>query len=338
MLKYLNAIATGLSLFLVLWITILSLGSGLETVEANSPTQTQSSDEDEITPVVETKTLTPESLAQLPTALFTEVPEPTATLNPTVTIVSTPLPSPTPTLLPTQLPPERWKEWPVMPLAVSETLRQAYQNAVDKGTIDPHAFSVLGDCQGEAYAFLGIFDSDPAAVASMSADSQALVKQFTGSFNRYNPAAKSGSSAGSLLYPPWNDNKEGKCVTGETPVDCELRTHRPSIVFIQLGTHFETPTRNYAYMSTIIEKVKKTGAVAVIVTKADNLELDEFVNQNIADLAVQYDLPLWNFWSSVQVLPSKGLQPDGMHLTEDGNVIHKVDALRVLGFVWQAVR
>ena len=74
-----------------------------------------------------------------------------------------------------------------------------------------------------------------------------------------------------------------------------------------------------------------------MVTKADNLELNEFVNENITDLAVEYGLPLWNFWSSVQDLPSHGLQPDLMHLTDAENGVHQVDALRVLGIVWEAV-
>jgi hypothetical protein len=221
---------------------------------------------------------------------------------------------------------------------VSDAIRAAYQKGLAQGTIDPTAFSVFGDCQGEADAFLGVFDTSPGLVKKMADDLQEFVNQFAGSFERYNPAAKSGSSAGSLLFAPWNDNKEGNCLEGETPVDCELRVHHPSIVFIQLGTHYETPDRNYAYLSIIIEKVLATGAVPVMVTKADNLEQTEFVNGNIAELAYKYGLPLWNFWYSVQDLPSHGLEPDGMHLTKEGNVVHQVAALRVLGAVWQAVR
>lgn len=222
-----------------------------------------------------------------------------------------------------------------MPGTISADLRSLYQRSVAQGLIDPHAFSVFGDCQAETEAFLGVFDTSPGLVARMADDLQETVAQFQGSFYRYNPAAKSASSAGSLLYAPWNDNKEGKCESGETPVDCELRVHRPSIVFIHTGTHFESKERNFSYLSIIIEKVLQAGAVPILVTKADNLEGNNFVNHNIAALAAQFDLPLWNFWASVQELPSNGLVPDGMHLTKDGNTVHQIDALRVLGQVWQ---
>lgn len=266
----------------------------------------------------------------LPTATFTVTPTPTQTLTPTSN----------PTVKPTDLPtlsPDDWEKWPVMP-NVYEGNRQLYQISLEKGVTDPHAFSVLGDCQSEAEAFLGVFDTSPALVKTMADDLQAIIAQYSGSFNRYNPAAKSGSSAGSLLYPPWNDNKEGKCANGETPIDCELRVHRPSIVFIHIGTHFETPERNLSYMTTIIKKVLAAGAVPVMVTKADNLENNEFVNMNIARLAAEFGLPTWNFWASIQDLPSQGLKINGMHLTDPGNVVHQIGALRALEAVWHAVR
>jgi len=45
--------------------------------------------------------------------------------------------------LPTLLPSDRWKEWPLMPQGVSQTLRDAYQQAVSQGRIDPHALHDL---------------------------------------------------------------------------------------------------------------------------------------------------------------------------------------------------
>ena len=39
------------------------------------------------------------------------------------------------------------------------------------------------------------------------------------------------------------------------------------------------------------------------------------INQDIADLAAEYELPIVNFWAAVQDLPFKGLQQDGIHLT-----------------------
>ncbi len=52
-----------------------------------------------------------------------------------------------------------------------------------------------------------------------------------------------------------------------------------------------------------LERLLANGTVPILVTKADNLELDERVNNNLAALAEKYDLPMWNFWASVQDLP-----------------------------------
>ena len=284
--------------------------------------------------------------AALQTEKLTQTVEPSATPDSPKTAIAmpttaaessaTPVPSPTPTTIPT---PDAaaWKEWSVIPTIPAE-MRAIYARGLAQGTIDPNAFSVLGDCQSEAGDFLGVYENNPELVSTLSKNMQETVANFAGSFNRYNPAAKSGSSAGSLLYAAWNDNKEGKCVYGETPVDCELRVHRPSIVFIHTGTHYETQERNWYYLTIIIDKILARGAIPVLVTKADNLELDEHINQNMAKLAVKYGLPLWNFWSSVQSLPDKGLVPDLMHLTTAAHVVHRLGALDMLDTVWRAVR
>ncbi len=284
--------------------------------------------------------------AVLQTEKLTQTVEPSSTLASTKTAAAAPTttaePSATivPSLAATTIPtPDAaaWKEWPVIP-AIPAEMRAIYARGLAQGTIDPNAFSVLGDCQSEAGDFLGVYENNPELVSTLPKNMQETVANFDGSFNRYNPAAKSGSSAGSLLYAAWNDNKEGKCVYGETPVDCELRVHRPSIVFIHTGTHYETQERNWYYLTIIIDKILARGAIPVLVTKADNLELDEHINQNMAKLAVKYGLPLWNFWSSVQSLPDKGLVPDLMHLTAAAHVVHRLGALDMLDTVWRAVR
>ena len=68
-------------------------------------------------------------------------------------------------------------------------------------------------------------------------------------------------------------------------------------------------------MRRVIERILETGAVPIIATKADNLEGDHGINATIAQIAYDYDIPLWNFWAAVQPLADKGLSPDGFHLT-----------------------
>jgi hypothetical protein len=68
-----------------------------------------------------------------------------------------------------------------------------------------------------------------------------------------------------------------------------------------------------------VDTVIEHGAVPVLATKADNLEGDHEINRAIANLAYEYELPLWNFWLAVQPIPAHGLQKDGFHLTNGVN-------------------
>ncbi|MCL5429040.1 MAG: hypothetical protein M1347_04450 [Chloroflexi bacterium] len=228
-----------------------------------------------------------------------------------------------------------WKSWPVLP-TVSAEMQDVYRLGLEKGN-DPHAFSVLGDCQSLPEAFLGPYDSDPSTVAALPDYLQETVDNFSGSFDRYSPTVKDGTTAGALLWGEWNDNKEKQCQPGETPLDCELRVHRPSIVIIHIGTHWET--RNYRYLTIIVEKIIEHGAVPVLATKADNRELDERVNQDIADLAQEFDLPIWNFWATMQHMPNDGIYLNSTwELTDEAKEIHRLSALEALDAVWRAVR
>lgn len=228
-----------------------------------------------------------------------------------------------------------WKYWPILP-TVSEELKDVYRAGLENGN-DPHAFSVLGDCLSQPEEFLGLYDNEPSAVATLPDYLQETVLNFSGSFDRYSPTVKKGTTAGALLWGEWNDDEENLCEPGETPLDCELRVHRPSIVFIHIGTHWET--RNYRYLVIIIETIIEHGAVPVLATKVDNRELDERVNQDMAVLAVEFDVPFWNFWAAVQDLPDGGLDPGSTWELSDGaREIHRLSALEALDAVWRAVR
>jgi hypothetical protein len=229
-------------------------------------------------------------------------------------------------------PPESWKDWPVFPYYISDNLKQIYKQGIENGN-NQHAFSIFGDCHSLPEVFLGVFDNDPEFVKTFDPSIQETVKYFQGSFDRYRPTVKIGTTEGALLWPLWNDNKEGKCNPNENAVDCELRVHKPSIVIIQVGTHYES--RNEQYMITIIEKILDHGAVPIIVTKADNRELDERINETLVKLAAQYELPVWNFWASVQHLSTKGIDPeDDMYLSDEGYALHQRDGIKVLDLVW----
>ncbi|MCB2209636.1 hypothetical protein KQH62_01970 [bacterium] len=245
--------------------------------------------------------------------------------------------APTPTAEPTPIvrDPDDWKDWPVLPDYVSDTVKAIYQRGLENGN-DPHAFSILGDCHSLPEVFLGIYDIDEHAVAALDENLQETIAQFQGSFDRYSPTVVIGTTEGALLWAQWNENEEGYCEDNELPIDCELRYHKPSIAFIRIGTHWEA--RNEEYLRRLINKLIDNGTVPVIVTKPDNRELDERVNHNLAALAVEYDLPLWNFWASIQDLANSGLSDDSdMYLSDGAYAVQQVDGLKALDTVYRAL-
>ena len=229
---------------------------------------------------------------------------------------------------------------PISPTNSDPSLRKVYERGLSLGN-DPHAFSLFGDCQARPAEFFGVFETDESLYQSLSPDLQETVDNFRGSFNRESPTAQDGTTPGALLWIQWHQGKFD-CTFAETPVECELRIHRPSFVIIQIGTHFES--RNTDYLRRIIEQLLDEGVIPILATKADNREKDERVNRDMALLASEYDLPLWNFWAAVSDLPNRGLytrddrplQGD-IYLTDEARGIHRMTALETLNVVWRSV-
>jgi len=270
------------------------------------------------------------------TQIVNSVPETSApqsslsTLIPSPTLLaSNPAFTSTPDL---RLPPERWQEWPVIPV-LSVRAREIYQNGLAMGN-DPHAFSKIGDCQNIPEAFLGIYDLP--GRYSFTPEFQFLdetVTYYSGSFNRLGESVRGGFNASSVLLPLWANTEV--CSPGENSVECENRIHNPSIVIISLEVWFSgrTPDVYENYMRRIIEYNIALGTLPVLSTKADNVEGDHSINYTVAKLAYEYDLPLWNYWLAVQPLPNQGLDPTdstGFHLNVDGWNSRSFTALQVL--------
>lgn len=241
------------------------------------------------------------------------------------------------TAAPTPLDSSAWKTWPVIP-TVDASLRKIYQYGQSLGN-DPHAFSIFGDCQSRPDEFMGVFEIDPSVVANLSLELRQTVQYFQGSFNRESPTAQDGTTPGALLWTQWHRGKYG-CSFSETPVACELRIHRPSFVIIQVGTHFES--RNTEYLRKVITQLIDAGVVPILATKADNREKDERINRDMALLASEYDLPLWNFWAAVEDLPNRGLYTRSdrplqgpIYLSDEALERHRMTGLEALNVVWR---
>jgi hypothetical protein len=68
------------------------------------------------------------------------------------------------------------------------------------------------------------------------------------------------------------------------------------------------------------------------------------VNAQYAQLALEYNIPFWNFWAAVDGLPNRGLytRPDAiyqgdLYLTDEVVAIQGLSALEVLDIVRRAV-
>lgn len=237
----------------------------------------------------------------------------------------------------TPIPDNSWMSLPVLP-SPDESVREIYKKGISLGN-DPNAFSIFGDCQTRPADFFGVFETDPLVVESLTPELRETVEHFNGSFNRESPTSQDGTTPGALLWDQWHRGEYG-CVFGETPVDCELRIHRPSFVIIQIGTHFES--RNTEYLRRIITQLIDAGVVPILATKADNRELDHRINRDMALLADEFNLPLWNFWAAVSDLPERGLyvmegreEQGAIYLNEEAREIHRMTGLEALDIVWR---
>lgn len=251
--------------------------------------------------------VTEEPLQSKPTTA--SVPE--ATLAPIVdtpTLASSPTPKP-------PLPKDAWMQMPVVPNTISDAMRGVYQLGLENGN-DPTHFSIIGDCQNVSSYFLSTFDKPgDFSLGSEYSYLQSTIDYYQGSYSRVSLAVKGGFNAAAVVSPLRSDPKF--CNPNESPLDCELRTWRPSIVFVSMETWWsDKPAVEYdKYMRRVLDRIIETGAVPIIATKADNLEGDHAINATIAQLAYEYDIPMWNFWAAVHPLPDHGLSPDGFHLT-----------------------
>jgi hypothetical protein len=246
--------------------------------------------------------------------------------------------SPTPDV---RLLPENWQEWPVVP-AVSARAREIYAAGIVRGNNASH-FSKVGDCQNITEAFMGIYDlPDRYSLPQGEEALQSTIDAFAGSFGREGMAVKGGFNVASVLSPMWAD--PDVCQVGETPLQCELRLQRPVFVFISMEVWFEgrSPQVYEDYLRQIVEYTISQGAVPVLATKADNVEGDHSINRATAQVAYDYDLPLWNFWLAVQPLTDHGIDwardSDGFHLTVESWNVRSYTALQVLDALRSALQ
>lgn len=225
-------------------------------------------------------------------------------------------------------------------------MRAVYQRGLALGN-NPRAFSKIGDCNSEPLFFLAKFDKGQYDLASFGY-LQGVIDYFAGSFARESRAVWTGNHAWAVFDPVWAN--PAACQPGETPIACEFRLNRPSVVLIRLGTNEAgTPDLFELNLRRIIEFALDSGVIPVLGTKADRIEGSDRHNEIIRALAVEYSAPLWDFGRIAESLPGRGLMADGFHLDyappyygtaralQVGHPVQNLTALIALDRVWRDI-
>ena len=242
---------------------------------------------------------------------------------------------------------EDWQSLPVIP-AVSDAARALYQRGRAGGN-DPRAFSKIGDGEISAEWFFTAFNlSEDYYDLGPYQNLLPVIEYFDGSFGRIGIAARRGFNTNRILDSSISDST--LCESGESPLTCELRLHRPAFAILSLGTNQVWQPEDFEVgMRQILDILLSKNVVPILSTKGDNLEGDHSINQTIVCLAQEYEVPLWNFWLAIQPLPNHGLQPDLEHLTYGINdfddksamqsawTLRNLTALQALDAVWRGV-
>lgn len=232
--------------------------------------------------------------------------------------------------------PDEWMTLPVVP-QVTDTAREIYARGQELGR-DPTHFSKIGDCQTNTGFYLVDFDhKDWYSLGDEYSYLQDTIDYYAGSFERTSLAMRDGYNVAAILTPLRADPK--MCQKGENPIQCEFRLHNPSIAIISLETNFnDRPADDYGkYMRQIVEYSIEQGVVPILATKGDNVEGDNSINAEIAEIAVEYDIPLWNLWAALQPLPNQGHDTelnDGFHLSFSRNFFDKPKNM-LSGWPWR---
>jgi endonuclease YncB( thermonuclease family) len=226
------------------------------------------------------------------------------------------------------LKPEDWREWPIVP-EISANAIEIYLRGLDD--VNPKSFSIVGDCLSIPERLFRKVSWGDFELPEGMEDHRSTVEQFTSMWNRQ-PVTVDGGFVPASMFSSYFSDPE-RCGAFETPLDCEFRINNPSILFISIGTDQEEGTEGdfEFYMREIIEYSIERDTLPIITTKADPTDENFTLNHIMAQLAIEYDIPLWNFWAAVQHLPNTALNPaTGIHLTAEGNEIRRVTALQVL--------
>jgi LysM repeat protein len=291
------------------------------------------------------------STTSLPT-VFAPTITPKVTSAPSILAVSAATTTSVP-LIPTAIPPATVNGVPVetiivLPDAVRANIEQIFLRGLELQR-NPRAFSKLGDSTIENPFFLARFDEENYNLGDY-VYLQSVIDFYAGSFGRESVAVRRGLHTWSVFDPMWNNSPY--CQPREGLLECEIRIHNPSVMFVRLGSNdVGVPEMTEENFRKIIEFLIVNGIIPIMGTKADRHEgVDNANNNMIRRLAAEYNIPLWDFDLVAQTIANRGLDQDAVHMTtfyahdwtspvgfQRGHGVHNLTALIALDAVWHVI-
>jgi hypothetical protein len=188
-------------------------------------------------------------------------------------------------------------------------MREVYAGSAARG-LDPNMFTAIGDCNMDNIIKRGL--KGPGQIDLSATPELAAIRQgFDWSFERAHPALRPGLLTPSVFDATWANPR--LCLPGETPLDCDLRDSRASLLFVGFSAG-DVPFWQDAERQNrrIIETALQRGVLPILITKADPVEEDHgapenYINNLKRRLAAEYDVPLIDFWLASRALPNNGL-------------------------------
>lgn len=141
------------------------------------------------------------------------------------------------------------------------------------------------------------------------------------SFTHESVAVQMGFNSAAALDPFWAG--DARCVTGEAPLSCELRTLQPAAAIFMVGSKdvsIMSVAEYQQHMATLVDLAISRGVVPVLTTFVVLPGRDVYpasidFNLALVDLAQRRGTPLINLWAAAEALPNRGIAADNTHLS-----------------------
>jgi len=196
--------------------------------------------------------------------------------------------------------------------------REIFLDGQSKGN-NSHVMMKVGDCSSQHWYFLSQFGWGQYNLGAYT-NLQGVVNQFGESLAYDSEATHNGFNVNAVLAPEWAN--PAVCQSGESPLQCEIRLHKPSVAVVMFGTSdllVMTPYEFDFYLRQIVTELSAAGVIPILSTFPGNQGFPEktiIYNQVVVRLAQDTGVPLINLWAALESLPNEGLEADGFHLGE----------------------